>query len=160
MSMPLFAQTFYPRTDTFAFDKTNAITSWNGSDPANPPYPYEMGSVSLGNQSGIAIPFQLGYLNNGDLEPCDPITWGAKTWIIGNGTHSGDTYTLPGSAACPYFTGEYGTSGNSSKTHDSFSVTVTYVRTLRRVCYRGGCTTQVTDTEQGGMGTAEQTVTQ
>ena len=152
------AQTFYPRTDDFGFDKTTAIISWHGSDPANPPYPYEMGSVALGSQPGIVIPWQLGYLNNGYLVPCNPLVWGNDTWIIGDGTHNGDTYTRPASTTCPYFTGEYGTSGNSSNILDGFSVTVKYVRTISQVCGRGGCHKVITDTLQGGMGTAQQSL--
>jgi hypothetical protein len=152
------AQTFSPRTDAFAFDATTAITSWDGSDPANPPYPYEMGSVNINTPSGIDIPWQLGYLNNGYLVPCDPIAWGSKIWVIGNGTHNGDTYILPGSATCSYFTGEYGTSGNSANILDGFSVAVKYTRQFHTSCGRGGCHTVPVDTLQGGTGTAQQTL--
>jgi hypothetical protein len=150
------AQTFSPRTDTFTFDNTSSIVSWDGSDPNNPPYPYEMGFVDLGNQPGIGIPWQLGYLNNGYLVPCNPLVWGSDTWVVGDGTHNGDTYTRPASTSCPYFTGEYGTSGNSSNILDSFSVVVKYVRTIRRVCSRGGCHNNITDTLVGGTGEAVQ----
>src|ERR1700758_1822376 len=119
--LPSYAQTFSARTDTFVFDKTSAITSWNGSAP----YPYHMGAVILTgpNGPGIIIPFELGYLNNGYLVPCDPIAWSAKTWVIGTGANNGDTYVVSGSTTCPYFTGEYGTSGNSADVLDGFSVT-------------------------------------
>ena len=141
----------------------SAITSWDGSDPANPPYPYAMGAVCLTTQcgggygSGIEIPFQLGYLNNGYLNPCNPITLSAKTWVIGDGTHNGDTFIVTGSALCPYFTGEYGTSGNSYNILDGFSVTVQYVRTFYKSCGRTGCHTFPRDTLQGGTGVAQQT---
>jgi hypothetical protein len=159
LSVPLCAQnlTFYPRTDTFVFDKAGEITSWDGSDSANPPYPYSMGSVNLSSPfPGIDIPFQLGYLNNGFLQPCDPIAWEAKVWVIGDGTHKGDTYTLSGSTACPYFTGEYGASGNSYNIADSFSVVATYVRNFIKTCGHGHCIVLPKDTLSGGTGVAQQ----
>jgi hypothetical protein len=159
----VLAQTFSPRTDTFAFNNQSAITSWNGSDPSNPPYPYGMGAVCLTTQcgggygSGIEIPFELGYLNNGFLSPCDPITFSPKTWVIGDGTHSGDAFIVTGSTLCPYFTGEYGSSGNSGNILDGFSVTVKYVRQFQRFCGRTGCHNLPVDTLQSGTGVAQQT---
>jgi len=142
-------------SDTFTFDKTTAIISWDGSDPANPPYPYQMGGVILNNVgiSGIDVPFQLGYLNNGFLEPCNPAAWGVKTWTIGDGTNAGDTYTVSASTTCPYFTGEYGNYENSNNRLDGFSITATYVRTFKRTCGRYRCVTFPVDTLQGGTGT-------
>jgi hypothetical protein len=156
LSVSMFAQTFQPRSDTFVFDSRGLINSWDGSDPANPPYPYAMGSINL-TTPGIVVPWELGYLNNGYLVPCDPIVYGPITWVIGDGTHSGDTYTKPGATTCPYFTGEYGSSGNSWNILDGFSVTVTYVRQFVRSCYRGRCHNYVNDVLQGGNGTLSQT---
>ena len=163
MSTAMFAQTFSPRTDTFVFNNQSAITSWDGSDPANPPYPYGMGAVCLtsicggGYGSGIEIPFQLGYLNNGFLSPCNALTFSGKTWVIGDGTHNGDTYVITGSTLCPYFTGEYGTSGNSYNILDGFSVSVKYVRNFQRLCGRTGCHLFPVDMLQSGTGVAQQT---
>ena len=105
----------------FVFNSNSQITSWNGSDPATPPYPNEMGAVSLyssfggGYGSAIDVPSQLGFLNNGYLSPCNPISFGPKTWTSGSGTQSGDKYTVSGSTTCPYFTGEYGNYDNSDQ---------------------------------------------
>jgi hypothetical protein len=145
-------------SDAFVFNSASQITSWNGSDPANPPYPGEMGYVSLnrsfggGYGSAIDVPFQLGFLNNGYLSPCDPIAFGPRKWTIGDGTHSGDTFNVSGSTTCPYFTGEYGTYDNSNNRLDGFSVTASYVRTVHTSCRYGRCTTYYTDTLQGGTG--------
>ena len=152
-------------SNTFVFNNTSQITSWDGSDPANPPYPSEMGAVSLnssfggGYGSAIDVPFQLGYLNNGYLSPCNPIAFGPKTWTVGNGTHTGDTFTVSGSTTCPYFTGEYGTYENSNNRLDGFSVTATYVRTAHTACRFGRCTAYYTDTLQGGTGTVTDSTT-
>jgi hypothetical protein len=157
------AQTFSPRADSFVFNAQSAITSWDGSDPANPPYPYAMGVVCLTTQcgggygSGIEIPFELGYLNNGFLNPCNAITFSPKTWIIGDGTHNGDTFVVTGSTLCPYFTGEYGTSGNSYNILDGFNITATYVRQFFKSCSRYGCRLVPRDTLSGGIGVAQQT---
>jgi hypothetical protein len=162
--------TFYPRTDNFTFDKTRTIVSWNGSDPSNPPYPHEMGAVGLDNNGigSIDIPWQLGavtsdngvttsgYLNNGYLAPCNFSAWGPKSWVIGDGTHAGDTFMVTASTLCPYFTGEYGSAGNSYNISDGFSATATYVRTFKKSCNRGRCTTFPVDTLTGGTGTTQQ----
>jgi len=154
-------------SDTFSFDGTTAIIAYDGVTPANPPngaqaqFPYYMGAVELNNVgiSGISVPYDLndsrgyGYLNNGYLQPCDGVAWGAKTWTIGDGTHAGDTYQVSASTTCPYFTGEYGTYENSNNRLDGFNVTATYVRTFVRTCGRYRCTTNPKDTLQGGTGT-------
>lgn len=145
-------------SETFAFNGNSQITSWNGSDPANPPYPDEMGAVSLnssfggGYGSAIDVPFQLGFLNNGYLSPCNPIAFGPKTWTVGNGTHSGDVYTVSGSTTCPYFTGEYGNYDNSNNRLDGFSVTATYVHNGHTSCRYGRCVTYYIDVLKGGTG--------
>src|ERR1700739_5118036 len=67
--------------DTFVFNANSQITSWNGSDPANPPYPSEMGAVSLnssfggGYGSAIDVPRQVGFLDNRYLSPCYPLAF-------------------------------------------------------------------------------------
>jgi len=161
MSSLSFAQQadFQPRSDTFTFNAQSSITTWDGSDPANPPYPYHMGSVNLTNPfPGINVPFELGYLNNGGLEPCDPLAWGTKTWIIGTGTKTGDSYVIPASTTCPYFTGEYGTYLNSENFLDGFNILVAYIRTFHTVCGRFvGCHQVPSDAVSGGTGTVTQT---
>ena len=152
-----------PASDTFTFNSSSQITSWNGSDPANPPYPYEMGAVSLtssfggGYGSAIDVPFQFGFLNNGYLSPCNPIAFGPKTWIVGNGTHSGDVYSVSGSTTCPYFTGEYGNYDNSNNLLDGFSVVATYVHTGHTSCRYGRCITYYIDVLRDGTGTITET---
>jgi hypothetical protein len=156
-------------SDTFEFDGTTAIIAYDGATPANPPngaqaqFPYHMGGVVLNsvNISGITVPFDLnnsrgyGYLNNGDLRPCDTVTWGPQTWTVGNGTNVGDTYTVSASTTCPYFTGEYGTYENSNNRLDGFSVTATYMLTsFAKICPRGRpCYLKPVYTLQGGIGT-------
>jgi hypothetical protein len=156
-----------PSYNNFAFNASSVITSWNDSDPANPPYPEDMGKVSLqtdlsgGYGSAISVPQQLGYLNHGELSPCDHINFDPKVWTSGDGTHSGDTFTQHGSTSCPYFTGEWGTYQNSNNRLDGFSVDANYVHTIttKVVCGRGGCVKQITikDTLTGGKGTVTET---
>jgi hypothetical protein len=151
------------RSATFTFNSNSAITSWNGSDLANPPYPYEMGSVSLQTAFGgsygsaIDVPWQLGFLNNGFLNPCDSIVWEAKKWVTGDGTHAGDTFTVSGSTTCPYFTGEYGPDSPSANLLDGFSVTALYVVRQQRTCSRYRCYTYFVNVLQGGAGIVEET---
>jgi hypothetical protein len=119
-------------SNNFAFDAKGAITSWDGVPNAYP----DMGAVSLytsfgsGFGSAIDVPFELGYLNNGFLAPCDPLMWGTKTWTIGDGTHNGDVYTIHGVTTCPYFTGEWGDYQNSNHRLDGFSVDANFVTEL------------------------------
>jgi hypothetical protein len=147
----------------FVFNSNSQITSWNGSDPATPPYPNEMGAVSLyssfggGYGSAIDVPSQLGFLNNGYLSPCNPISFGPKTWISGSGTQSGDKYTVSGSTTCPYFTGEYGNYDNSNNLLAGFSIMATYVHTGHTSCRYGRCVTYYIDVLQGGTGTVTET---
>jgi hypothetical protein len=158
------------RSDTFTFGAYQCLSctslapilTWDGSDPANPPYPDGMGyvSISAAGISGIDVPYflgrnddGLGYLNNGYLEPCNPAAWGTPTWTIGDGTNNGDTYTVTAATSCPYFTGEYGTFENSNNRLDSFNVTATYTRKFVRTCSRYICRTHPVDTLQGGSGT-------
>lgn len=155
-------QNFQNQTTNFTFDKTSAITSYNGSDPANPPYPGDMGAINLDNQNpGISVPWQLGYLNNGYLQPCNSFQWTPKKWIIGDGTHNGDEYQVSMSTACPYFTGEYGTYEDSNNTYDSFSAVATYTTKLVLSCSRyRGCHYFPQYSLLSGQGTIVQIVTQ
>jgi hypothetical protein len=151
-------------SDTFVFDKNQAITSWDGSDPANPPYPYAMGSVSLQTSFGgsygsaIDVPFELGYLNNGFLAPCDPLVWQPKVWTTGDGTHDGDTFSQSGSTTCPYFTGEWGTYQNSNNRLDGFSVIADYRHTNFPYYYHGRKYNNFRDILEGGTGTVTDTI--
>jgi len=170
-------------SDTFTFDGTTAIVAYDGATPANPPngaqaqFPYHMGDVVLINAnpypssgppnyvgiSGIDVPFDLndsrgyGYLNNGQLRPCNSVDWGAKNWTIGDDTtrNLGDTYTVSASTTCPYFTGEYGTYENSNNRLVGFSVTATFTLTsFTKHCPRGRpCYFTPNFTLQGGTGT-------
>lgn len=151
-------------SDTFTFNNLSQIISWNGSDPANPPYPYEMGAVSLnssfggGYGSAIDVPFQLGFLNNGILNGCDPIAWGQKTFTTGDGTHTGDVFVVAGSTTCPYYTGEWGTYENSNNRLDGFSVIAQYMVVQHTYCRYARCTTISTNVLQGGTGIVTDTI--
>jgi hypothetical protein len=141
------------------------ILTWNGSDPANPPYPYEMGAVCLhqGDSSGgygsyLDVPFQLGFLNNGYLAGCNPLAWGAKVFTIGDGTHNGDAFVVPGTTTCPYYTGEYGTYENSNNLLVGWSVVASYTVVKRTSCNRGRCVTYFTNVLTGGSGTVQETL--
>jgi len=147
----------------FTFNGTtpcSGITSWNGVSNA---YPGDMGTICLtqggtggGYGSAIIVPFQLGFLNNGFLSPCDPLQFGPKVWTHGDGTHDGDTFTLSGSTTCPYFTGEYG--GTSDNLLDVFSVVADYTHVAHSYYYHGRKYTYFVDTLEGGTGTVEETV--
>jgi hypothetical protein len=151
------------RSDTFEFDRTQAIISWDGSNPADPPYPYEMGSISLnsalggGYGAGIDVPWQLGYLNNGFLQACNPIAFGPKVWTIGDGTQTGDAFNVSGSTTCPYYTGEYGPDSPSANLLDGFSVTANYTVIKHVSCRYGRCITYYSNVLQGGTGTVQET---
>jgi hypothetical protein len=145
-----------PSSDTFTFGGSTStcasITSWNG-DPNI--YALDRGAVCLhssvggGYGSAIEVPFQLGFLNNGFLVPCDPFTF-TKAWTSGDGTHDGDTFTLTGATTCPYFTGEYG--GYSDNLLDGFSVVASYTHVAHSYYYRGRKYTYFTDVLEGGTG--------
>ena len=161
------------RSDTFLFAAPSTptatceqITSWDGTDPAIPPYPYDMGSICLSTGdgaptspgSGIFVPFQLGYLNNGDLAGCDAIVWQPKVWVAGDGTHAGDKYTISGSTTCPYYTGEYGPDSPSAHLLDGFSVVADYTMVQKRACPRfRPCYYYLVGVLQGGEGVVEET---
>jgi len=160
------------KSHTFAFTgpvPANAlcdqITSWDGSDPAYPPYPGDMGAICLYSGdgaptspgSGLYTPYALGYLNNGDLAGCDSIVWGPKVWTVGDGTHTGDKYSISGSTTCPYYTGEYGPNSPSAHLLDGFQVTANYTITKRVSCRYSRCFTSYLATLLGGTGVAEET---
>jgi hypothetical protein len=97
-----FAQT---RSDSFAYGAVNSqgncseITAWDAVPNA---YPSDMGSVCFNYYpnaySGMDIPFQLSYPNNGFLLDNTPFTFAPIVWTIGDGTHGGDTGTQAGIA--------------------------------------------------------------
>jgi len=144
----------------------SGILTWNGSDPANPPYPYEMGAICLhagdpntpNGASYLDVPFQLGFLNNGYLAGCNPLAWGAKVFTIGDGTHNGDAFVVPGTTTCPYYTGEWGTYDNSNNLLVGWSVVASYTVVKRTTCNRGRCTTWLTNVLTGGSGTVQETL--
>lgn len=132
-----------------------AITAWDGVANA---YPEEMGGVCLsipgGYGASVDVPWELGYLNNGYLDPCDPISnWGPKVFTHGNGTHSGDTFTVTGSTTCPDFTGEYGPDFNSDNRLEGFSVVASYTVFKYTACNFGRCGTTTEYFLTGGTGT-------
>jgi len=146
----------------FTFNAASQITTWNGSDPANPPYA-DMGAVSLntafggGWGSSIDVPFELGFLNNGYLADCNPIVWGQKAYTVGDGTHTGDQFIVPGDTTCPYYTGEYGTYENSNNLLVGWGVIASYSVTKHTTCRYGRCTTYYTYALLGGTGTVSET---
>ena len=149
-------------SDNFTFNGTtpcSSITSWNGDPNA---YPQDMGGICLsqGDPSGgygsyLDVPWQLGFLNNGYLAGCNPLAWGQKTFIIGDGTHNGDVFKVPGSTTCPYYTGEYG--GYSNNLLVGFGVVAKYTVVQQRSCSRYRCFTYLANVLQGGTGTVTET---
>jgi hypothetical protein len=165
-AIPAAAQIhFEPTSATFAFGGGTAacqpITEWNGVPNA---YPYDMGSICLTSGDGrgsygsfLGIPNELGFLNNGLLEGCDPIAWDPKIYTIGDGKHAGDTFTQHGVTTCPYYTDEYGI--DVSHFLDGFSADTTYVVVLVRVYVpRKGYQYVPSPRLAGGTGTATQIV--
>jgi hypothetical protein len=150
-------------SDQFTFDGTGAVVTWNGVANA---YYGDMGSVSIQSQFGggygsaIDVPWQLGYLNNGFLSPCDPMVPSAKVWTIGDGTHIGDAFTQHFATTCPYFTGEWGSYNNSTNRLDSFSVDANYVYVKGpRTCPRfKPCYYPIVVTLAGGSGTVTDSI--
>lgn len=138
------------------------ILSWNGVIDA---YPENMGDVcAFSYNTGISIPFQLGFLNNGSLEPCNPMNWGNKTWGTRedgtpmDGTQAGDTYTQSGGTTCPYFTNEYGgTLGDHVLAGFVITADFTMVKVTPK-CFRFPCPKPyLKPVLQGGKGTATET---
>jgi hypothetical protein len=137
----------------------SAITSWNGDSTI---YPEDRGAICLyqGSPSGgygayLSVPWQLGFLNNGFLEGCDPLKWDSKVFTIGNGTHAGDAFTVAGSTTCPYYVCEYGCA--TSDYLVGWSVVASYTVIQRKSCNLGRCVTYLTNVLTGGTGTVEET---
>lgn len=101
------------------------------------------GAIQTNGNFLLELPESLGFPNNGYLDACNPLTYGAKQWTVGNGTHPGDTYVLPVSTACTLWNGNV-----------SVSFTETWQMVQRRYCGNGVCRTYLVATMQGGAGTA------
>lgn len=134
-----------------------AITVWNGVPAA---YPEDMGTIcpNQGDPSGgygsfLSVPFQLGFLNNGYLAGCNPLTWGQKTFTTGDGTHAGDAFTQPAITSCPYYTGEYGNPGLSV----GWSIVANFTVVKRTYCGRYGCHSFLSNVMTGGTGAVQET---
>jgi len=166
-ALPAHAQGtgYFAPSATFAFGPgapCSSITEWNGDPNA---YPDEMGAVCLyqgdpygGPGSFLSAPFQLGFLNNGYLAGCNSLTWQAKVFTKGDGTHVGDTYTQIGATTCPYYTGEYGTFQNSDHRLVGWNVVANFTIVAHRSCTRYGCRTFLSSALTGGTGTVEETL--
>jgi hypothetical protein len=136
---------------TFAYGAVNsgncsAITEWNGVVDA---YPADMGEVcfNFGENpySGMEIPWQLGFPNNGYLLENTPFTWAPPVFTNGNATTDGSTYHQAGVAA---YTG-YGAGV-------TVSVTVNFTVHVHKACRYSVCRTYLTDTATGGAGMVSQ----
>src|ERR1700675_1067051 len=149
-----------PLTPAGTIQPCSGITAWNGDTQA---YAQDMGSICLhqgdlygGSGSYLDVPWQLGFLNNGYLAGCNALTWDARIFSIGDGTHPGDAFTQAGSTTCPYYTGEYG--GDSDNILVSWSVVASYTVVQRRSCSRYRCTTYLTNVLLGGTGTVQESL--
>jgi len=126
---PAHAQT---KSDTFTFGSAgvigttqssncSSITAWDNVVDA---YPQDMGVACFNfypnPYSGMEIPWQLGYPNNGFLLDQTPFTWAPMVWT------SSTTYTQTGTAA---YTG-YGAGV-------VVTVNTNVVVTYRKYCWRG-----------------------
>lgn len=135
------------KSDTFTFGSAGVIgttqssncspiTAWDGVVDA---YPQDMGEVCFNfypnPYSGMDIPFQLGYPNNGFLLDNTPFTWGPQV------STSSNTYTQAGTAA---YTG-YGAGV-------VVNVNVNVVVTQKLSCGHGICHYFPVDTLTGGTG--------
>ena len=135
------------------------ITSWNGVPDA---YPEDMGAMcpNQGDPNGgygsfLDVPFQLGFLNNGYLAGCNPLTWGQKTFTTGDGTHAGDAFTQPAITSCPYYTGEYG--GSSNNLSVGWSIVANFTVVKHTYCGRYGCHSFLSNVLTGGTGMVSET---
>lgn len=125
-----------------------SITGWSGTGGGEVCY----GSDYYG--ANIDVPFQLGFLNNGYLDPCSQMHFGAPVWLKGNATTVGSIYYINGSTTCPYFTGEYGTDFNSNDRLDGFTVMIEHsIASSYKTCRLGRCVTHYVDIVTGGTGT-------
>ena len=135
------------KSDTFTFGSAGVIgttqssncspiTAWDNVVDA---YPQDMGEVCFNfypdGFSGMEIPFQLGYPNNGFLLDNTPFTWGPMV------STSTNTYTQAGTAA---YTGY----GAGVVVNVNINVVVTYVRS----CGHGICHYFPVHTLTGGTG--------
>lgn len=165
VAVPSFAQGTYPIPSTaFTFGPGYGSAA-TCSVVAFPDYSTYSGWICLnqgdpigGYGSYLDVPFQLGYLNNGYLAGCNPLTWQPKVFTVGDGTHNGDVFSVAGATTCPYYTGEYGTYDDSNNRLDGFNVVANYVVIQHRSCYRGRCTTYFTNTLQNGTGEVVETL--
>lgn len=120
------------------------ILSWNGVPNA---YPEDMGAVCTGQAdpdsgpepyySFLGVPWQLGFQS---LGACN-ITWGARTYARGDGTHTGDTFNWPATSSNCY-----------NAPNVTFTTIGSYTVTMHTSCYRGHCITYAINTLQGGSG--------
>jgi hypothetical protein len=135
------------KSDTFTFGSAGVIgtitssncspiTAWDNVVDA---YPQDMGEVCFNfypnPYSGMDIPFQLGYPNNGFLLDNTPFTWGPQV------STSSNTYTQTGTAA---YTG-YGAGV-------VVNVTTNVVITYQKFCGHGICHYFPVYTLTGGTG--------
>ena len=114
-------------------------TSWNGTS-----YP-DNGEFCINYEatvSGITIPYELGFPNNGYLLQSCTMSFGAPVYTNGNGTHAGDTFSISGAAVCK---------DNVNITTFTQNFVVTKVVTT---CRYGRCLTDVDYSLVGGSGTA------
>jgi hypothetical protein len=114
-------------------------TSWNGTS-----YPADNGEFCINYEptvSGITIPYELGFPNNGYLLQSCTMTFGSPVYTSGNGTQVGDTFSISGSATCNY---------NVNITSFTQNFVVTSVVTH---CRYGKCITDVNYSLIGGSGT-------
>jgi hypothetical protein len=162
------AQTPPPANFTFAgipilpngtIPPCSSITSWNGDPNA---YPNDMGAICLhqgdplgGYGSYLDAPFQLGFLNNGYLAGCNPLSWQPEVFTIGDGTHAGDAFTVAGSTTCPYYVCEYGCATSDDLV--GWNVVASYTVVQRKSCTRFRCTFYLTSVLTGGTGTVDET---
>ena len=158
----MHAQTYPVSSVSFIFGPgavCSNITSLNGQPTEqSAAICLHQGDPLGGYGSYIDVPFELGFLNNGYLAGCDPISFGAKVYTVGDGTHAGDKFSVSGSTTCPYYTGEYGTYLDSDHRLDGFNVTANYVISTSRVCGRFGCHAYLTTTLTGGAGEVVETL--
>lgn len=149
MSLALASVFAHAQTATFTFGAVLAsngecteVTSWNGVTDA---YPEDMGSIcfNLGEYpySGMEIPWQLGFPNNGFLLDQTPFTYSAPFNVVGGLHTNGGTFQETGVAA---YAG-YG-QGVTVSVLLNFSVTVT------KWCRFGRCNYLTTYNVTGGSG--------
>ncbi len=166
------AQNAPPPPATFTFGPTTTcspILSWNGVENA---YPEDMGAICpyQGNPTGgygsfLEVPWQLGFLDNGLLQGCDPMVWGQKTFAqrpdgtVGDGTRAGDAFTQPAATTCPYYVGEYG-GAIPDNFLPQFSIVANFTVVKITTCGRYRCQSHLQSNLTDGTGVVEETVVQ